>query len=176
MTLNHVDLESVGALVGAIQTDPDRAVTTWSAVVNWTGGFRSVARIRDFAPVPSDEPAGLGGTDTAPNPVEQLLAALGNCLAVGYAANASVAGIELKSLEVELSGQLDLHTFLGLNDGHAGFETIEATVRIESDATAAALAGLHDKVTRTSPVGHTLARPIPVTIELDTDTVREAVA
>lgn len=176
MSLNKVDLESVGALVGAIQAEPARAETTWSATVNWNGGFRSEARIRDFSPVPSDEPAGLGGSDTAPNPVEQLLGALGNCLAVGYAANASVAGIELKSLQIELTGDLDLHTFLGLDDGHAGFRSIRATVQLESDAAPEAIAALHDKVTSTSPVGHTLARPIAVSIELEDRERDEAVA
>lgn len=176
MSLNKVDLESVGALVGAIQAEPDRAETTWSATVNWNGGFRSEARIRDFSPVPSDEPAGLGGSDTAPNPVEQLLGALGNCLAVGYAANATVAGIELKSLQIEVTGDIDLHTFLGLDDGHAGFRSIRATVHLESDAAPESIAALHDKVTNTSPVGHTLARPIAVSIDLEEQERNEAVA
>lgn len=176
MSLNKVDLESVGALVGAIQAEPDRAETTWSATVNWNGGFRSEARIRDFSPVPSDEPAGLGGSDTAPNPVEQLLGALGNCLAVGYAANATVAGIELKSLQIEVTGDIDLHTFLGLDDGHAGFRSIRATVHLQSDAAPESIAALHDKVTNTSPVGHTLARPIAVNIDLEEQERNEAVA
>ena len=64
------------------------------------GAFRSEASVRGFAPIASDEPAALGGTDSAPNPVEQLLAAFGNCLAVGYAANASVAGIEIRELRM----------------------------------------------------------------------------
>ena len=176
MPINNVDLESVVGLVGAIQGDPSVAATTWSATVQWGGGFRSEARIRDFTPVPSDEPAGLGGTDTAPNPVEQLLAALGNCLAVGYAANASVAGIDLTSLKIEVSGDLDLHTFLGLESGHAGFSSIEAKVAIESDAPAEALEALHAKVTATSPVGHTLGRSIPVSIDLAAAARSEAVA
>jgi len=176
MPINNVDLESVVGLVGAIQEDPSRASTTWSAAVSWTGGFRSEVRIRDFGPIPSDEPAGLGGTDTAPNPVEQLLGALGNCLAVGYAANASVAGLELKSLEIELSGDLDLHTFLGLANGHAGFRSIQARVSIESDASPEAIEALHEKVTATSPVGHTLGRAIPLVIDLATDQRTEAVA
>ena len=166
MPINNVDLESVASLVGNIQNDPTAAATRWSATVQWTEGFRSEARIRDFAPVSSDEPAGLGGTDTAPNPVEQLLGALGNCLAVGYAANASVAGIELTGLEIEVSGDLDLHTFLGLEQGHAGFSSIEARVSIDSDAPIEALEELHAKVTATSPVGHTLGRAIPVSIDL----------
>lgn len=176
MPINNVDLESVVGLVGAIQENPTKAATTWSAAVKWNGGFRSEARIRDFAPLASDEPAGLGGTDTAPNPVEQLLGALGNCLAVGYAANASVAGIELRALEVEISGDLDLHTFLGLEEGHAGFSSIEARVNIDSDASPDALAALHEKVKSTSPVGHTLGRPIAVSIDLATAPAEEAVA
>ena len=176
MPINNVDLESVASLVGAIQADPAAAATTWSATVQWSEGFRSEARIRDFAPVASDEPAGLGGTDTAPNPVEQLLGALGNCLAVGYAANASVAGIDLKSLEIEVTGDLDLHTFLGLEPGHAGFSSIEAKVAIGSDAPAEVLEALHAKVTATSPVGHTLGRAIPVSIDLAAAARSEAVA
>jgi uncharacterized OsmC-like protein len=54
----------------------------------------------------SDEPTTLGGTGTAPNPVEILLSALGQCLSVGYAAAASVHGVEIKDLKIELEGGL----------------------------------------------------------------------
>ena len=112
------------------------------------------------------EPRALGGEDTAPNPVEQVLGAFGNCLVVGYAANATVAGIELKSLRIALEGDLDLHAFLGLREGHAGFQTIKANVTIESEASAEAIRALHEKVVSTSPVGHTLSQAIPLTVEL----------
>lgn len=165
--LNNVDIESVGALIGAVQDDDAKAQTTWKASVRWNGAFRSEARIREFAPLHSDEPTGLGGDDTAPNPVEQLLAALGNCLAVGYAANATAAGISVTDLEIDLEGDLDLKTFLGLHDeGHAGYHAIRASVRIDSDADADQIAELHRKVVGTSPVGHTLSRAIDVAIDL----------
>lgn len=164
--LNDVDIESVGALIQHIQETPEAADTRWSASVRWTGGFRSEAQVREFEAAPSDEPSGLGGTDTAPNPVEQLLGALGNCLAVGYAANATAAGIALRDVRIDLEGDLDLHTFLGLREGHAGYTDIRATVHIDSDATEEQLAELHRKVTSTSPVGHTLGRPIPLDISL----------
>ena len=135
--LNGVDLATVGGLVDHIKSDPSSAATVWSAEVTWTGAFRSEAQVRDFAPLPSDEPAALGGGDTAPNPVEQVLAALGNCLAVGYAANASVEGITVG-------------------------------VAIDADATEDQLARLHERVVGTSPVGHTLSRPVPVQVELVT--------
>ncbi|MDH3300558.1 MAG: OsmC family protein [Acidimicrobiia bacterium] len=164
--LNDVNMEAVAGLAGKIQEQPEVAATQWNASVSWKGGFRSEARIRDFAPIPSDEPGGLGGTDSGPNPVEQLLAALGNCLAVGYAANATAAGIELKDLTIELEGDLDLHTFLGLSQGNAGYESISVRVNIDSDASPEEIQAMHDKVVGTSPVGHTLSRAVPVTIDL----------
>jgi uncharacterized OsmC-like protein len=164
--VNDVDLDAVGALATSIQGDSAAAKTVWRAEVTWQGAFRSEARIRDFAPMPSDEPPALGGTDSAPNPVEQLLAALGNCLAVGYAANAATAGISIESLRIDLQGDLDLRTFLGLASGNAGYENIAVDVHLESDASAEQLAALHEQVVGTSPVGHTLSRAVPLQIQL----------
>jgi uncharacterized OsmC-like protein len=165
-TLNDVDIGSVASLAERIQQEPDVAVTKWHAEVNWKGGFRSEAKIREFESAKSDEPDQLGGTNTGPNPVEQVLGALGNCLAVGYAANATAAGITINDLTVDVEGDLDLHTFLGLADGNAGFSNISVKVNIDSDASPEALQALHEKVTNTSPVGHTLGRAVPVQIEL----------
>ncbi|MEV4237451.1 MULTISPECIES: OsmC family protein [unclassified Nocardia] len=164
--LNNVDIDAVGGLVGAIQADPVKAQTTWTAHVTWKGAFASEASIRTFAPVPSDEPAALGGADGAPNPVEQLLAALGNCLTVGYAANATIAGIHVNDLRVDLKGDIDLHVFLGLADGHAGFESITATVTIDADASPEQLEQLHAKVLASSPVGHTVRNAVPLEVVL----------
>ncbi|MFD6400076.1 OsmC family protein [Nocardia sp. NPDC060249] len=164
--LNDVDIDAVGGLVAAVRADPAKGQTTWAAHVGWKGGFASEARVRTFAAIPSDEPSALGGADTAPNPVEQLLAALGNCLAVGYAANATIAGIRIDNLRIDVKGDLDLHVFLGLAQGHAGFESITATVSIDSDASREQLEDLHTKVLSSSPVGHTLRTPVPVDITL----------
>lgn len=164
--LNDVNINAVAGLAGKIQEEPDVAATKWNALVKWKGGFRSEALIREFPPIQSDEPGALGGTDNGPNPVEQILAAYGNCLAVGYAANATIAGIEIKDLSIELEGDLDLHTFLGLKEGHAGYDNITVKVTIDSDASMEDLQALHNKVSNTSPVGHTLGRAIPVKFEL----------
>ena len=166
-TLNAVDIAAVAGLAERIQSSPDVGATTWRASVSWERGLRSSASIREFAPIASDEPVSLGGTDTAPNPVEQLLAALGNCLAVGYAANATAAGVAIDRLRVEHEGDLDLQTFLGLDpDGHAGYTAIRATVDLDTDAPADVIDTLHRRVIATSPVGHTLGRAIPVEIDL----------
>jgi len=162
--LNQVDLGAVGALVEKIRQRPSAAQTTWSAEVRWAGAFRSEAAVRKFAPIASDEPRGMGGTDSAPNPVEQLLAALGNCLAVGYAINASAAGITIRTLRIDVDGDLDVHALFGLADGHPGFSAIRVAVHLDSDADEDAVAELHAKVAATSPVGQTLSQAIPVEI------------
>jgi len=107
-TLNDVNLSAVAALATHIQRNPEAAQTTWKADVEWTGAFTSKVQVRSFAPIKSDEPTALGGADTAPNPVEQLLG--------------------------------------------ASQDKVDA---------------LHQKVVGTSPVGHTLERAVPVTIDLD---------
>jgi uncharacterized OsmC-like protein len=160
--LNNVNLAAVGGLVQAVAAEPEKGATVWGAEVKWTGAFTSEASVREHAPIKSDEPAGLGGGDTAPNPVEQLLAALGNCLAVGYAANATVAGIEISDLTVKVEGDVDLHSFLGLKEQHAGFSDIRVTVDLKTDASAEAVEALHARVAASSPVGHTLAAAVPL--------------
>ncbi|WP_168704024.1 OsmC family protein [Gordonia paraffinivorans] len=165
--LNDVDIAAVGQLVEGIRADESKAQTTWAAHVQWNGAFASQARVRNFSPIASDEPTALGGGDTAPNPVEQLLGALGNCLAVGYAANATLAGIELKDLRIDLKGDLDLSVFLGLAEGHAGFTSITAKVTIDSDAPQEKLDELRARVEASSPVGHTLGNAVPVDIVLN---------
>jgi uncharacterized OsmC-like protein len=162
--LNQVNLQAVGGLVEAIVAEPAKAQTVWAADVHWTGGFQSEARVRGFDATPSDEPSGLGGGDTAPNPVEQLLCALGNCLAVGYAANASVAGIAIDDLNIRLEGDIDMHSFLGLQAGHAGFSAIRVSVDLKTDAAPEAVAALHERVAASSPVGHSLSAPVTVSI------------
>ena len=159
-TVNGVDLATITEFAQRLASDPDADKSNWSARTTWTGAFTSATHAREHAPIVSDEPELLAGGNSAPNPVEYLLAALGSCLAVGYAAGAAVRGIELRSLELELSGTIDLRVFLGLAEGHAGYERIEATAHVESDADDGALQELHEHVVRTSPVGNTIEQPV----------------
>jgi uncharacterized OsmC-like protein len=162
--LNQIDLGAVDALAEKIRQSPAAGQATFRAEIRWTGAFRSEAAVRKFAPIASDEPRGMGGANTAPNPVEQLLAALGNCLAVGYALSASAAGITIRELRIDVDGDLDLHPLLGLAHGHAGFSAIRVAVHLDSDAGEDAVAELHAKVAASSPVGQTLSKAIPVEI------------
>ena len=160
--INGIDTSKIAALGSKLQEEPGQGDTLWKAEVIWQSGFRNQIRIRDLPTGYADEPEMLGGTNTAPNPVEQLLGALGSCLAIGYTANASVRGIQIEDLRIELEGHIDLPVFLGLYEGHAGYPDISVRVHLKADAPREALEELHQQVLRTSPVGQTIEKAIPL--------------
>lgn len=160
--LNDVDVTTLQQLVQDYQSNPQAGRSAWSARVQWLGGFRAESQVRELAPVRADEPTWLAGTDTGPNAVEHLLGALGQCLAVGYAANATVRGIRIDALEISLRGEIDLPVFLGLAGGNAGYDRINVEVHLDADAPKDALEELHRHVLATSPVGNTLANPVQI--------------
>jgi uncharacterized OsmC-like protein len=160
--INGVNTTSIAALRSKLQEEPGRGDTLWKAEVIWQGGFRNQIRIRDLPACYADEPEMLGGTNTAPNPVEQLLGALGSCLAIGYTANASVRGIQIEELRIELEGHIDLPVFLGLREGHAGYPDIAVRVYLKAEAPQETVEELHQHVLRTSPVGQTIEKAIPL--------------
>jgi uncharacterized OsmC-like protein len=165
-TFNGVDTSSIAELSHKIQEEPTQGDTLWKAEVIWQNGFRNQIRIRDLPASYADEPEVLGGTNTAPNPVEQLLGALGSCLAIGYTANASVRGIKIEDLRIELEGHIDLPVFLGLHEGHAGYSDVTIKIYLKADAPQETLEELHLQVLKTSPVGQTFEKAIPLRASL----------
>ncbi len=162
---NGVNAPALGAFSQYLQEQAPEDGTAFRASVHWLGGFRNEIRVRDLAPTFADEPEVLGGTNTAANPVEQILGALGSCLAIGYTAGALARGINIQDLRIDLSGNIDLPVFFGLKDGHAGYEHIDAKVHLKTDASDEDVAALHADVYRTSPVGNTLERPAALNVQ-----------
>lgn len=108
----------------------------------------------------------LLGENSAPNAVEVALHALASCLAVGLAYNAAAQGIEVRSLEFDLEGELDLHGLLGLSpDVRAGYDDVRPTYRVDCDAPPEKVDELCEHVQATSPVLDIFRNPVPVTVE-----------
>jgi len=153
---------SVENLIATVKKNPQIATSVFRAsTYSNTPGFTVRSEVRGFT-IPIDEPRELGGNDTAPNPVELLLAALGGCQEIVYRAFAAVLGIEIDSIEVHAKGYLDLHGFLGLPEVPAGFTNISFTTRIVSSASPESITKLAALVEKHCPVQDTLMRSIPV--------------
>ncbi|MBS3933859.1 MAG: OsmC family protein [Truepera sp.] len=127
---------------------------------------KTVVEAREFTIV-VDEPPSLGGNDEGANPVEYVLAALAGCLNVVGHVVAKEMGFELKSLRLELEGDLDPARFLGAHtEQRAGYQAIRVSLHPETDASAAVLAEWLAAVKRRCPVSDNLANPTPVAINL----------
>jgi uncharacterized OsmC-like protein len=177
---NGIDVDQLVRTVKAIQEDAALARFQFRAHATWEGGARSRTTIQGFygagqedtsraqpLEIRGDEPPVLLGTNTAPNAVETVLAALASCLAVGFIYNAAAQGITVEALDFDLTGDLDLQGFLGLSDQvRPGFENIALTYRVRADAPREKLVELCNYVQRTSPVLDIIRNPVPVTITL----------
>jgi putative redox protein len=155
-----------GATQEALRQAPDQAQVSFEATTQLGKGLRSAASIRQFN-VAIDEPESLGGTDTAPNPVELVLAALGSCQEISYRLYADALGIPLRKASVKVRGDIDLRGFFAVDPSiRPGFLNIEAVVTLDSPAPEADLIRLKEAVDRHCPVLDILRSPVPVTLEL----------
>jgi putative redox protein len=146
--------------------NPDAAKVTFRSSSRQIEGLRSEVSIRQHT-LAADEPASLGGVDSAPNPVELILAALGTCQEITYRAYATVLGIPLDSVSVELKGDIDLRGFFAVDESvRSGYQNIVGTVHIESSASEAELQQLSAVVNEHCPVLDILTNQVPVSLEL----------
>ncbi|UCG52733.1 MAG: OsmC family protein [Candidatus Latescibacterota bacterium] len=176
---NGVDVDRLVQTVNAIKDNPDLAKFRFRASTKWLGGGHSSTTIQGFygagqednsraTPfvIEGDEPPVLLGQNAGPNAVESVLQALASCLTVGFAYNAAAQGINLKSLEFDLEGQLDLHGFLGLSEEvRPGYKGIRLTYRTDCDAPPDKIEKLWAHVQKTSPVLDIVQNPVQVKIE-----------
>lgn len=177
-TRNGVNVSQLMETIEAIQNQPDLAKFRFRATNTWLGGGRSRTRIKEFYGagqedtsrtdpfvLEGDEPPVLLGENTAANAVEAALHALASCLAVGFVYNAAAQGIEVRSLEFDLEGDLDLHGFLGLSpDVRAGYQEVRLTYRVDCDAPPEKVDELCEHVQRTSPVLDIFRNPVRVSV------------
>ncbi len=170
------DLKSlIAETQAAFTADPVTAKASFESRSALQEGLRSEAQLRQHR-LTIDEPQALGGSDQGPNPVELILAALGSCQEITYRAFASALGIPLKSVSVELTGDIDLRGFFAVDPSvRPGYEAIRGTVHLESSADPETLEQLRQAVNGHCPVLDILANPVPVTLALETK-VTEPVA
>lgn len=173
-----VDVEQLGQAVEAITEEPANGQFKFRAETEWSGALKCVTSVSEFGQagariqtrefkIEGDEPEQILGERTAPNAVELLLAALGSCLSVGYAANAAATGIELNDLRFELEGDVDLRGFLGISqDVRAGYQAMTCTAYIDSDATEEEIANLRERVETTSPLMDNITNAVPLETDL----------
>jgi len=168
--LRPIDCMGLNTLVDKNKANPSGGKVTLKAITVTEGQMRNLTYIRDLAPVIIDEPPHLLGENTAPNPSEAVLAALGACLAVGYMANASHQGVILSAIKIELEGDIDVSAVWGLGDVPegkvAGFTAIRIKAHLDGNTSRKILDDIVQNANKWSPVASTLRNNVQVTATL----------
>jgi uncharacterized OsmC-like protein len=167
----------IGETQAKFKVDAQAAKATFESRSALQEGLRSEVSLRQHN-LTVDEPPALGGTDSGPNPVELILAALGTCQEITYRAYATALGIPLDKVSVAVEGDIDLRGFFAVDESvRAGYEAVRATVHLESSAREEQLQQLRDVVNGHCPVLDIISQPVPVELDLKiTQTSVEAAA
>ncbi len=100
--------------------------------------------------------------------MEYVLHALAACLTTSMVYHAAARGIEIKSVQCTLEGDLDLRGFLGLDPNvRKGYQDIRVVFDVQSNATPEQLAEL----AAFSPVRDTITNGVPVEVKIRTSSV-----
>ncbi|MCU6794302.1 OsmC family protein [Paenibacillus sp. WQ 127069] len=160
-TLNEYLVQKKAAVEArAAKAEDNTEVIVHRAKVRAAGrsGVREI-RIRDFQII-SDSPDDFAGYNLGPSSPELQLGVLGSCLTHITLIQASIRGVSLETLEVEVTGEL--HPLAG----KPGYEEIPVyphniayTVTLGSTETDETIQALREAVERVCPIYNLLVNP-----------------
>ena len=123
---------------------------------------RYEGKLRQFS-IAVDEPENFGGKDSAPTPVEYILAGYAGCLNVVVNLIAKEMGITIENLEINITGDINPEKLFGISDKErAGFKSLNIQLHIKSDASKEMLQKLLNQVKERCPVNDNLQNTTPV--------------
>ncbi len=161
-----LDMDTFNQTKEAIRNDPKLGQGNFTTVTEWMDGAQARTTSRSFT-IDTDEPAPLGGTDKAIDPMELLLAAVGTCLQIGWVTHANRRGIDFRSLRIETRGDFDLQGYLQLDPSiPPGYTNITYTVEVDTDADPAILEEIRVAAENGSPVTQNVLRGTPIHSEI----------
>jgi len=173
---------NVGALLEAreaLREMPEAAQFKWRASCKWQNGTHSRTTIQNFFGLgqeqkhktefhfEADHPEVFASEDLGATPVELVLAGLASCLTAGVAAVAQNRGIQLRSVEAELEGSMDIQGILGVDgDVRNGYNDIKVKFNIDADASQADIEALVAQSQKRSAVYDVITNPTDVSVEV----------
>jgi uncharacterized OsmC-like protein len=138
------------------------------AVAKITSGLSASVTGPGGESVTTDMPAGIGGGGSAPSPGWLMRAATASCVASLIAIRAAAVGTSVGPFEVTVDSESDDRGILGLDEAiEAG--ALSMKVAVSFDATDAGQEGVRELVDwaiRHCPVTDTIARAVPIEVEV----------
>ena len=162
--INGINVPKMLELKRLCGQDPTKADHNPTLVGHWIGGSRSRVEFKDRV-------VNIGGPGNL-DAMQMLLASLAACDVDLIAVHASLLGLKIESLSVEVAGHFNLQAYLGLPVASgSGYDAVAYTVHLSvPGATPEQVAYLRARCERSSPVGDSLARAIPVQMQFTAST------
>ena len=175
---NGINVDQLYGTLDAIKDQPGLGTFQFRASNRWLGGAHNQSTIRDFYGagqedrsraqafiVDAGEPAVLLGKDSGPNPAELLLHALAACLTTSIVYVAAARGVELKSVESTLEGDLDVRGGLGIDESvRNGFQQIRVTFDVKANAPDEKIREVIERAKARSVVFDSITGGVPVDV------------
>ena len=154
--------DAVDAVRQRVGNDPARAVVRLKTEGHMRDGTRVELRAGSFE-FAADEPVSVGGTGTAPNPVQMALAALASCQAITYRYWAEELGVRVDAVTIEVEADFDTGAFFGFpGSGSPAPSGVRCAVTVEGPETADRYDELAAAVDEHCPVLDLFTRHVPV--------------
>lgn len=177
---NGVNVEALLAARAALTEAPEAAKFKWRASCKWKNGTHSTSSIEGFHGLGEeqkhktefsfdvDHPEVFASEDLGATPIEMVLVGLASCLTAGVAAVAQHRGIQLKSVEANLEGAMDIQGILGMDsDVRNGYDNIKVHFNIDADASQQQIEALVAQSQKRSAVYDCVTNPTNVTVEVN---------
>ena len=177
---NGVNVEALLEARKALTDAPEAAKFTWRASCKWQNGTHSRSTVQGFHGLGEeqkhktefsfdiDHPEVFASEDLGATPIELVLVGLASCLTAGVAAVAQNRSIQLKSVEANLEGAMDIQGILGIDsDVRNGYDDIKVTFNIDADASQKEIEALVAQSQKRSAVYDCVTNPTNVTVHVN---------
>ena len=176
---NGVNVQALLDAREALKDAPGATKFNWRATCKWQTGTHSRTTIQAFHGLgqeqshkksftfDADHPEIFASEDNGVTPVEFLLVGLASCLTAGIAAVAQNRGIQLRSVEANVDGSMDIQRILGMDaDVRNGYDGIKVTFKIDADASRKDIEALVAQSQKRSAVYDAITNPTNVSVEV----------
>ena len=176
---NGVNVQALLDAREVLKGAPEAAKFTWRASCKWKNGTHSKTDVESFfglgqeqrhkteTSFDADHPEIFASEDKGITPIEYVLVGLASCLTAGVAAVAQNRGIQLRSVESQLQGTMDIRGILGIDsDVRNGYDDIKVTFKIDADASKPDIEAIVAQSQKRSAVYDVITNPVNVTVEV----------
>jgi uncharacterized OsmC-like protein len=176
---NGVNVQALLDAREALKKMPEAAKFKWRASCKWQNGTHSRTTVTGFHGLgqeqkhrtqfsfEADHPEVFASEDLGATPVELVLVGLASCLTAGVAAVAQNRGIQLRSVEAQLEGSMDIQGILGVDsEVRNGYDDVRVNFNIDADASKEDIEALVAQSQKRSAVYDIITNPTSVSVSV----------